>query len=288
MKKLIWLASISLLFVGCLSSVNNNLVKKSEAEKSKEKAISILNSAWETHGLNKLSSKQVYEITAINNWRGLTGKIGTVWPEPNQKLKLQYAVGTFDSKVTFLDGKKAGEQRGLQSWEYYTIPKGDSIPVFKKKAHKKTEFGLAAFQYFFELMDRLKKVEIIRYGGEKEFNGKKYDLVFVTWHKVKTHGKHDQYMMWINKETKMMDYCHFTVHSIAFPGNVVTNSIEFTNYKTIDGIKIPFEQIIYTGRPKVNQSKYLHKLVVSDFKFDSFKKEILYPNKDLVSKGDSK
>lgn len=287
MKKIISILGLALLVSSCLSSVTNKTVKK-EGVSKKDKAVSILNEAWKAHGFDKMNSKQVYEITAADDWKGLMGKIGKLWPEQKQEMKLQYAFGTFDSRVTFLEGKKKGEQRGLQSWKYYTIPNGDSIPKFKKRAHEKTEFGLAAFQYFFELMDRLKDLELVAYAGEKEFKGNKYDLVFVTWHKLKTHNRHDQYMLWINKETKMMDYVHFTVHGTAFPGNTITGSNEFTSFKSIDGVQIPFEQIIYIGSPKTDQSKYLHKLTVSDFKFDSFDKELLYPNKEVKSTGDSK
>lgn len=278
---------VVIILSSCISDVSNQVVKADLAG-SKEKALEILNNAWKAHGLDVMGTKKVYSLTAEDHWRGLMGKVGKLWPNQRQNMNLQYAFGTFDSRVTFLDGKKAGEKRGLQAWNYYVIKKGDSIPEFKKKAHTKTEFGLAAFQYFFELLDRLKKVDLIRYGGEKEFNGNKYDLVFVTWNKLKTHNEHDQYMLWINKATSMMDYVHFTVHETAFPGNTITGSNEFTKFKNIDGVKIPFEQIIYIGSPKTNQAKYLHKLTVSDFKFDSFEKAILYPNDSLKSKGDSK
>ena len=61
----------------------------------------------------------------------------------------------------FLKWKKIGEERGLQAWKYYVKEKGDSVLEFKKKTHRKTQFGLAAFHYFFELLDRLKKVDLI-------------------------------------------------------------------------------------------------------------------------------
>ena len=287
MQKILFTLIIGFVLTSCLSSVSNKIVKENGIAE-KDKALAILESAWKAHGFNEFIVHEVYEVTGVNHWKGIAGKFGKPWPKQKQELKFQYAVGTFDSRVTFLDGKKKGGQKGLQSWNYYEIPSGDSIVQFKKKSHQKTEFGLAAFQYFFELIDRLKKVELIAYGGEKEFNGKKYDLVFVTWHKLKTHKQNDQYMLWINKKTKMVDYCHFTVHGTAFPGRAVSGSIEYANFKNIDGVKIPFELILYTGLPKTNQSKYLHRLTVSDFKFDSFEKSELYPDKNIKSVGDSK
>lgn len=278
---------VIIFFSSCISSVTNKTIKK-DGLANKTLAKQILNEAWKAHGYDRIDSQYVYEVTAEDHWKGLTGKFGKLWPKQKQEMKFQFAFGTFDSRVTFLNGKKEGDIRGLQAWEYYEIKKGDSIPQFRKKAHKKSAFGLAAFHYFFELLDRLKKVDLIAYGGTKEFNGKTYDLVFVTWGKLKTHGKHDQYMLWINKETKMMDYVHFTVHDTNFPGNTITGSNEFTSFKNIGGVKIPFEQIIYIGSPKKNQAKYLHKLTVSDFKFNTFKKTVLYPNKSLKPLGDSK
>ena len=74
-------------------------------------------------------------------------------------------------KVTFLNGKKQGEERGLQAWKYYVKEKGTLFLNLKKKTHRKTQFGLAAFHYFFELLDRLKKVDLIAYAGKKHLMG---------------------------------------------------------------------------------------------------------------------
>ena len=287
MKKISFILLLSIALSSCLSSVSNKIVKQERMTK-KEKALAILNRAWLTHGMDQMSKKKVYEVIATNHWKGIQGKFGKLWPNQKQLMKLQYAVGTFDSKVTFLNGKKQGEERGLQAWKYYVKEKGDSVLEFKKKTHRKTQFGLAAFHYFFELLDRLKKVDLIAYAGEKTFNGNQYELVFITWEKLEKHPEHDQYVLWINKKTNMMDYVHFTVHDTPFPGNMVTGSVEFTQFKTIEGVKIPFEQIVYVGDPKANQNKYLHKLTVNDFKFDAFDKQVLYPKKELISIGDSK
>ena len=66
--------------------------------------------------------------------------------------------------------EKNGEERGLQAWKYYVKKRGTLFLNLKRK-HRKTQFGLAAFHYFFELLDRLKKVDLIAYAGEKTFNG---------------------------------------------------------------------------------------------------------------------
>jgi hypothetical protein len=229
---------------------------------------------------------QVYQVVMNDDWRGLAGKIGTMWPSQNIDLDLKYAVGTFDGQVEFLSGKRKGDKVGLQSWELYEV-QNDSI-TFSEKSDKKMVFALTATQYFMELVGRLRNAELITYAGEKKFNGETYDLVFVTWEKLKKHKKDDQYLLWINKETGLAEYCEYTVRDIAFPGSLFTTCIAFSDYKDIEGVKIPFKQYVCNGGPSTNLVKYLHRFKLKYFTFDSFPEKVLYPNKEMEIFGDYK
>jgi hypothetical protein len=149
-------------------------------------------------------------------------------------------------------------------------------------------FALTATQYFMELVGRLRNAELITYAGEKKFNKKTYDLVFVKWGELKKHKKDDQYLLWINKETGLTEYCEYTVRDIAFPGSLITACIAFSDFRDVKGFKVPFEQYLFSGVPSSKMEKYLHRFELKSFAFDSFSKTELYPNDKMETFGDSK
>jgi hypothetical protein len=278
---------VSFVMTACMSSVSTKMVKQ-EGISQEEKGRNLLTAAWKAQGLDHLSEHTVYEVHATDKWKGMMGKMGKMWKDMNTDLHLKYAVGSFDGQVTFKDGKKQGLTAGLQSWNYFEA-KANETAVFQKKGNKKYIFGINAYQYFFELGDRLRSAPLVTFAGEKEFKGKTYDLVFITWEKVKVHKQHDQYTVWINKETRLLEFCEFTIHDPHIAGGaMIPGSIEFGDFRDVDGVSIPFMQHIYAGSPKEKHKKFLHRLTVESFTFDSFDAAVLYPDAALVKVGDSK
>jgi len=250
----------------------------------------LLETAWKAQGMDKLHEHKTYSVTAVDHWKGLMGKMGKVWPESKGTMELRYAVGSFDSQVEFLDGKEEGLIAGLQSWNYYEIEPGQDV-AFKEKPNERIQFGLSAFHYFFELSDRLKRAPIVTYAGEKEHKGKVYDLVFATWETTEPHMEHDQYVLWIDKETGMLEYSEYTVRDnyLRFPGwKSFYGSIHFDDFREINGVMIPFQQTVFLNSPKKKEHKYIHQLQISDFAFDTFDVTELNQNPEIDLIGDSK
>ena len=215
--------------------------------------------------------------------------MGKVWPDATIDIRLQYAIGTFDSQVTFHSGKREGAKAGLQSWKYYEQEPGAKLKF--ADYNKRIAFGLSAYQYFFELLDRLKKAPIISYAGEHTFKGQHYDQVFVSWEKTEPHQQHDQYVLWINRESGMLDFALYTLREnfLKMPGSkAFYGSIQFKDWRPVDGILMPHTQLVYLNSPKEKEHKHLHKLTVSEFTFDNFSLEELYPDPELERIGDDK
>lgn len=266
------------------------LKKEGITATSTEKGKKLLQAAWKKQGMDKFMEHETYQVIAEDHWKGILGKMGKLWPENRSVIDLKFATGTFNASVQFLDGKKEGLIAGQQSWNYYEKENKLSESIFMKKDKRKS-FGMSAYQYFFELSDRLLKAPIISYAGEKEFNGQQYDLVFATWDKAKQHKEHDQYMMYINKSTGLIEYCTYSVRDnyLKMPGSAMLyGSIQFADLKEIDGAMIPMTQYVYFMNPKKKTKKYLHQLKIQEFKFDAFDKSELYPNKEINEIGDSK
>ncbi|MEM7368675.1 MAG: hypothetical protein AAF587_08715 [Bacteroidota bacterium] len=255
-----------------------------------EKGRALLESAWKAQGMDQLRKHKVYSVTLEDHWRGTMGKMSTLWPDQRIHMDIKYAINTFDSQLQFLDGKEKGKIAGLQSWQYYEKTP-DGPLSFEVPTNANYRFGLAAFQYFFELADRLKDAPLITYAGQKEALGKTFDLVFVTWDLPEPHEQHDHYRLWIDQKTHRLEVAEYTIRDA--PQNVPGSqsffgSIWFQDFREIDGVWIPFEQYVFVNEPKDNTDKYFHKLTVSQFEFDSFDPKILYPNPEIERLGDDK
>lgn len=245
----------------------DNPVSKENTKKGKE----LLGQAWKTQGLDSLSKHQVYSYDSHDEWKGMLGSIGKIWPDKKGDMSFKYKIGTFDGQVTFKGGKRDGEVAGLQNWNYYEI--GEEQDTVFQKRDKRLVFGISAFQYFGEMVDRLKNAPIIVYAGEDEARGEMYDLVVCTWKTIEAHDESDQYVVWINKKTNMVDYVQYTIREnyLKMPGyKMIRGGIEFGNYKTVDGVQIPHEQTVFVFDIKKKKKNYLHQLTITNFKFDSF------------------
>ena len=284
----------AILFQSCgLLDLRTKTIKKEGITTSAtEKGKQLLENAWKKQGYDKLKKHDVYSYHANDSWKGIFGKMAQIWPDMKTEMEFRYRIGTFDGQVHYLNGKQKGGMAGLQNWNYYEINKGDTI--FKDKGAKKNRknvFGIAAFQYFTEMIDRIKNAPIISYAGEKEFRGQQYDLVFCTWDKAEAHKEHDQYLAWINKKTGLMDFAQYTIREtyIKPPGyKMFGGAVELNNFKNIEGVMIPHQQLVYAISLRKNPRRYLHKVIISDFKFDGFDIEELRIDKNIAKGGDFK
>ncbi|MDX2246203.1 MAG: DUF6503 family protein [Bacteroidia bacterium] len=283
---------VSLLFTlpGCMADMRTTLIKKegiTELHVSKGKTL--LEAAWKKHGFDSMAFHQTYSFNGTDTWKGMMGKMGKPWPDAISEIEFKYVIGTFDSQLKFKTGKRKGVLAGLQSWNYYEKePEGE---LTFKPYDKRIGFGLSAYQYFLELPGRLKKAPLISYAGEKVFNENHYDLVFVTWEKPEPHMEHDQYLLWINKKTGMLDYAVYSLRDnfLKMPGyKAFYGSIYFSDFVEVEGVLIPHKQTVYLNSPSQNPEKYIHQMIVTDFQFDNFNAQELYPNPEIKSIGDAK
>lgn len=287
---ILWLLPLALLLQSCLADIRPSLIKREGITlENEEKGRKILQQAWKKQGFDKLERYETYSVKGIDTWQGMMGKMASPWPEAKSNMLFRFEVGSFNSQVKYLAGKRANITEGLQSWNYYEFEEGKTPQ--KKELNLKTRFGLSAYHYFFELVDRLKRAPIVAWAGEKDFDGARYDVVFVTWEKAEAHDEHDQYQLLINQETGMLDYAIYTIREafLKMPGaKAFYGSIKYSDYKNIEGVMIPFTQTVFLNKPHKKEKKNMHQLKVSEFKFDAFEKELLKPFHEIEETGDSK
>ncbi|MEL6536785.1 MAG: hypothetical protein AAFQ98_15305 [Bacteroidota bacterium] len=255
-------------------------------EMAKGKAL--LEAAWKAQGMDKLANVETYEVIASDHWRGMMGRMGDLWPWQRRRMALRFIPGTFDAQVESLEGEYDGTVYGQQSWQFYTQEPGQPV-AFQEEGNDRISFGLAAFQYFFELADRLRKTDQIAYAGTMDFGGTNYEVVLVSWGNLAPQEKVDQYRLLINPETKCIEWATYTVRDNYLPAPAgLYGTIHFEDYRQVDGIWFSFKQSVYLNEDVSNLEKFAHQLTVRDIRLNTVPAASLRPGKDIVPIGDNK
>lgn len=282
-------------FTQCkIADISKELSTDLPIEASQNKAAKILDKLIETQGFKVLEKQALYSFIATDHWPGFTGKLVKLWPQEFTRFQFKYHFNTFDGQLLFLDGEEEGNKIGVQSWNYYQQKEGEPSPYLMElnKKASKYAFGLSAFQYFSELPYRLRSAPILRYFGTKELRGQVYDLVFASWQSVAANSEFDQYILWVNRQTHLLDYAVYTIRENT---NLITRkfhgSIAYLNYTDVGGFKVAKEQAVFVNRAAITTESledYFHKINIETFTIGGFKETEIYPFSHIPKKIDSK
>lgn len=275
---------------------NISLITPLESGKSEEIAKQKLAEVISAQGFDVMESKNTYEFTATDDWKGPLGKMVKIWPDTKTTLKFKHNFNTFDGNALFLDGEKKGDLIGIQSWNYYEREnESTEIKRYALKENKEKDnlsFAMVIFHYFLELPYRLNKAPIKRYYGQRTKNGKTYDLVFASWQSETPNPDYDQYILWINTKTKLVDYCVYTLRDNKNPiTRKKYGSIAYQDYRNIDGFMIPFNMPIMLDNGVIKKdslTKYFHQFTIHEFAFSGFDESELYPITEIEKQLDIK
>ena len=286
---------IALGLAGCKTvDLRTSTIKEtSSIQELEDQGRALLQESVIAMGYDKLDSLETYEavvnfkwkfpwtLMPLNPFRG-TGRSG------KKHQKFEFVPLTFDGRITYLDGKKKGNVYGLQSFKSYQILNGKELAF---KADKRRAWGLAAWHYLLESPYRLlAKAPIIRYAGVEELDGIAYDRVFATWGSEEANNEYDQFVLYINPDTKHVDLAHITIRDFYMPmpkGMAHGVARYAKRQETSAGILFPESMVLQIMSPK-KEKKYVYRVNLSDFKFNTFPPEKLYPDNDLPRFQDEK
>jgi len=269
-----------------LADIRTTTLKKGES--TKENGRTLLEESINTMGYNNLQNFENYSVKSVFNWKPLWSMMpmNALPGNKNKEIEFHFSTNSFDGRVDYLEGRKKGDYHGLQSWQSYQSV--NEKPV-KFEKDKRRSWGLASYHYMIEAPVRLLNAPIIKYAGTKSMYGKEYDLVFASWGSEKANKQHDQWLVYINKETKFIDLTQLTIRDffLPFPRNMAHGTVQYLSRTNVDGIHLPSEVSIQLLKPK-KQKKYVYKFELYDYQFDNLKQDNLYPNPNLQKLGDSK
>jgi hypothetical protein len=244
-----------------------------------EKGRAILAAAMEAHGgLERWKQYQMAEVTMTDEWPNLLFRAMMMpWEQNKQLMKAHYLLGADVSRVEFLDGPNKEEIWGIQNWATYKQKPGEQVRFAEDGDIK---FYLPTAEYFFELPFRVPFAGIVSHAGERSLDGTQYDLVFASWNSAEPQEKLDQYIIWVNKQTKLIDFVRYTVRE---KGGFMSAFRQFEDYRTVQGIQVPFVQRSIMNR-EPSGSMVLQETVLREVKFGvDVPESFFYPDPSVRS-----
>ena len=275
---------VAFLFLGlvgmysCMSDIRPDRMKNPDydVQKNTVKGQKILKEVALLNGLENWNKLSTYEVELEDQYYGIFKYIGHPYPSSHVRLTLRYAPSSYDGQLEFNDGKSKGELWGLQEWNTYLKEVDQPIELKKDKDIK---FVIPTYQYFIEMPFRLLEGSVIRYAGMEKFNNIEYDLIFISWLKDAPQPKIDQYLAWVNKDTKNIDLVEFTIRD---KSRFIKGVVLYNDYQIIDSIRFPKNISVKTNK---NNSGWMHKMKLHSITTNSFSPKMLRPL-DYIQKAD--
>lgn len=217
------------------------------------------------------------QVVMVDSWPGfLTRVFAMPWATNDARLRQTMLLGQDISRLEFLNGKDQDSAWGIQYWKTYKVPK-HGVPTFRDD--DQVLFYLPTLQYFFEAPFRLGEAQYVAYTGTKDLNGRRYDLVYVTWGSVKPNTKSDQYVLWIDQKTKLLAYLHYTVRDAY---KFLSGAAIYKGYHPVQGIMVP-KTIQIVGGVEEDRDDIVHQISVEKVRFG-----VSIPSRFLIPKPSSK
>jgi len=92
--------------------------------------------------------------------------------------------------------------------------------------------------------------------GEGNLHGQDYDLVFTGLSTKKANNKEDQYILWVNRQTKQVDYVEFTLRDLL---SALHGVVAYKDYRDAGGVKFAYDITLLNS---LYGEGYAHHLVV--------------------------
>ncbi len=268
---LFWvLVGIGMLsFQSCLSDLRPKEFRTDErfTAASHEKAVSLLNTYAERSGLSKWKTVKTYQVDYADNFYGTFGKLANPFKDKKNNFKLRYVPMKSKGNLRFSSGSEKGMVWGYDEGTTYT--KTDRNAQAEIKKSKKITFWLPTYQYFIEFPFRITNADVIYHVGERKYGLQVYDLILVSWKTHKPQKNLDQYLIWINQSTGLVDKLQYTIRDQA---GILKGTAIIDEYQDYNGIKLPSLFKVYS---KEDSTKPVHIMRLYNFRANTFDPQTL-------------
>ena len=225
----------SALMIGCVNFFKISDLQTGDYKypNHPEKAKLLMREMGVAHQIHKWDSLETYTVKFEDEFYGFLGKQVHSFKEQKMQFALDYIPKTFNGQLEVLNGEEKGKTWGIQSWEtYYKDKNGNAV----RKKDKDIKFWRPTYQYFIELPVRIQEATAIDFFGSKIIDGIPCDGVIASWNTVNPQKDIDQYIVWIDRESKMIVKVDYTIRD---QYKFLTGGVYYKDYKSFDGIPLP-------------------------------------------------
>lgn len=240
----------------CLVDLRTKSLKNNEINQNKAIVNEWIKKLQKSHHYNEWKKIDYYSLKVNDKFFGLIGKATNPFPNNPITFDAIFDAHSFNSKIQ-LEHIKNKEIWGLFNSKSYKQVNNESI---SNKRDKKIEFWLPTYQYFFELPHKIQEADILLNSGKAKFNDQSYQLIYATWKNAEPNKEFDQYILWINENTNLIDMVQFTIRE---KGKFLKGAAIYTKYETVNGLVLPAEIEI---KQKITNKKLIHNIQYHQFK----------------------
>lgn len=258
---------LMLILSSCLSDLRPRYFRDASeyTEENHKKGLDILERYAQVSGQKKWEKINSYTIYLNDDFYGILGQFAQPFGSKRNQFKLEYYPIENAGTLQFLNGKNKGEVWGYNEGSTYIRKDFNSAPIDVDK--KAIKFWIPTYQYFIELPFRISNADIIYYAGEEKYGLHLYDKVFVSWKQAEPQKKIDQYMLWVNQSTGLVDRMQYTIRD---QGALFKGTAFMEEHTVYEGIIIPALFKVYlreNGRRPLHIMRP-HHFVINDYVLD--------------------
>ena len=165
------------------------------------------------------------------------------WDTLPKRFELRAKPGSDNCEMTLLNGPNTGTIWGVENGQTYTFDQDRNRKNTEPNAYTDK---LIYKNYWFQFPFRIGEAPIIAYAGSEELEGKNYDLIYATWGSEKANPEYDQFVLYLNKESRLVEYLHFTVRE---KFGAIGLTAKFEDFRRIGPFRLPQSQFVRLGNP---------------------------------------
>lgn len=275
MKKIIRITSlllVAVLIFGCVNFFKLSDLRTDgyQYPNDPDKAKLLMQEMGVAHQIHMWDSIETYHVEFEDEFFGFIGKQVHSFTEQKMQFSLNYIPKTSNGQLEILNGEEKGKVWGIQDWQTYYK---DTNGAIVQKKDKDLKFWIPTYQYFIELPNRIQEANVVDYVGTNTIDGIECEGVIASWNTITPQRNIDQYIIWIDAESKMIVRVEYTIRD---QYKFLTGWVDYPDYKEEDGFILP------TTIPSVSSMKdgLLHKMKVKSFTPNKTSSDVLMPLKE--------
>lgn len=236
---------IALLLTGCkpVDIRTSAAVQAMQAPDAEQRGKTLLAAMAAAHYADKWLDHPTSEIEMSDTYFGFF-RLFAPFPGSEAVFHLRYINATYDGTMTLANGKQKGRVWGISDWKTWRRRPGKE-KTWKKK--KNIWFWVPTYQYFLMFPLKIQEATCVRHAGTQTIQGKPHEVVFASWNSPEPQKDMDQYMIYLDPESKLIRYIWYTVRGQGKPFHA---GLIMQGQQEIGGIVLP-EKMLVIG-PKVD------------------------------------